>query len=271
MELTGKKALVTGATGGIGGEAAKLLAQAGAHVVVTGRDPERGAALVKTITEQGGTARFQAADLTDPDSLRSLVEAAGEVDILVNNAAVFPMGPTISPETALDGEAFDTTSFDAVFATNVRAPYLLTAAFAPGMIARGSGTIVNVSSMAARIGMAGLPVYSASKAAIESLTRTWAAELSPSGVRVNAVAPGPTRTDIRSWPSWANRASRRSAPPPRSAASPPPGRSPRSSTSSPATAPPTSPARPFPRTAVVPPSDAAEVVSAAPACSVPAW
>jgi NAD(P)-dependent dehydrogenase (short-subunit alcohol dehydrogenase family) len=196
MELTGKKALVTGATGGIGGAAAKLLAQAGAQVIVTGRDPERGAALVKTITADGGTARFEAADLADPDSLRSLVEAVGEVDILVNNAAVFPMGPTISPESALGGEAFDTTSFDAVFATNVRAPFLLTAAFAPGMIARGSGAIVNVSSMAARIGMAGLPVYSASKAAIESLTRTWAAELSPSGVRVNAVAPGPTRTDM---------------------------------------------------------------------------
>ena len=110
MELTGKKALVTG---GIGGEAAKLLAQAGAQVIVTGRDPERGAALGKTVTGPGGAARFQAADLADPDSLRSLVEAAGEVDILVDNAAVFPMGPTISPETGLDDEAFETASFDA--------------------------------------------------------------------------------------------------------------------------------------------------------------
>ena len=198
MELTGKTALVTGATGGIGGETAKLLAQAGAHVVVTGRDPERGSALVKAITQQGGTARFEAADLADPRSLRSLVEAAGEVDILVNNAAIFPIAPTISPETAVAGadEPFDTASFDAVFATNVRAPYQLTAAFAPGMVARGSGAIVNVSTMAARIGMPGLPVYSATKAALESLTRTWAAELSPSGVRVNTVAPGPTRTDM---------------------------------------------------------------------------
>ena len=122
MELTGKTALVTGATGGIGGETAKLLAQAGAQVIVTGRDPERGAALVKAITADGGTARFEAADLTDPDSLRSLVASAGEVDILVNNAAIFPMGPTISPETTLRGEAFETASFDAVFATNVRAP-----------------------------------------------------------------------------------------------------------------------------------------------------
>jgi NAD(P)-dependent dehydrogenase (short-subunit alcohol dehydrogenase family) len=194
MELTGKKALVTGATGGIGGEAARLLAAAGAQVVVTGRDTERGEALVKKIAEAGGDARFAAADLADPDSLRALVEEVGEVDILVNNAAIFPIGPTISPDGPQ--HAFDMSAFDPTFAANVRAPYLLTAAFAPGMVARGSGSIVNVSSMAARIGMPGLAVYSATKAAIESLTRTWAAELSPSGVRVNAVSPGPTRTDM---------------------------------------------------------------------------
>jgi NAD(P)-dependent dehydrogenase (short-subunit alcohol dehydrogenase family) len=196
MALTGKRALVTGATGGIGGETAKLLAAEGAYVVVTGRDAGRGANLVKAIAEQGGAARFAAADLADPDSLRALVETAGDVDILINNAAIFPMGPTISPDAAGERTAFDTASFDAVFAANVRAPYQLTAAFAPGMVARGSGAIVNVSSMAARIGMAGLPLYSATKAALESLTRTWAAELSPAGVRVNTVSPGPTRTDM---------------------------------------------------------------------------
>lgn len=200
MELTGKKALVTGGTGGIGSESAKLLAAAGAQVVITGRDAERGATVVKAITESGGSARFVAADLTDPRSLSALVETVGAVDILINNAAVFPMGPTV-PQDAASGapegeEPFDTTSFDAAFAANVRAPYQLTAAFAPAMIAKGSGSIVNVSSMAARIGMPGLPVYSATKAALESLTRTWAAELGPSGVRVNTVAPGPTRTDM---------------------------------------------------------------------------
>jgi NAD(P)-dependent dehydrogenase (short-subunit alcohol dehydrogenase family) len=200
MELTGKTALVTGGTGGIGGESAKLLAAAGAHVVITGRDSERGSAVVKAITESGGEARFVPADLTDPRSLRALVEAVSEVDILVNNASRFPMGPTVPQDAtfgAPDGvDSFDITSFDAAFATNVRAPFQLTAAFAPAMVAKGSGAIVNVSSMAARIGMPGLPVYSATKAALESLTRTWAAELSPSGVRVNTVAPGPTRTDM---------------------------------------------------------------------------
>jgi NAD(P)-dependent dehydrogenase (short-subunit alcohol dehydrogenase family) len=193
MELEGKTALVTGATGGIGGETAKLLAANGAKVIATGRDTERGGALVKAIAEQGGTARFTAADLAETDSLRTLVEATGEVDILVNNAAIFPIVPTIPAEGS---DAFDTANFDASFAANVRAPYLLTAAFASGMVARGSGAIINVSTMAVRIGMPGLAIYSATKAALESLTRTWAAELSPSGVRVNAVAPGPTRTDM---------------------------------------------------------------------------
>jgi NAD(P)-dependent dehydrogenase (short-subunit alcohol dehydrogenase family) len=141
-----------------------------------------------------------AADLTDPDALRVLVEAVGAVDILVNNAAHFVMGPAL-PQDGAPGDMngtgpFDTKSFDASFATNVRAPYLLTAAFAPGMLAKGSGVVVNVSTMAARIGMAGMTIYSATKGALDSLTRTLASELSPSGIRVNAVAPGPVGTDI---------------------------------------------------------------------------
>ena len=140
-----------------------------------------------------------AADLTDPRSVCALIEAAGAVDILVNNAALFPTGPTVPRDASVDGaaaELFDTVSFYVAFAANVRASYQLTAAFAPAMVAKGSGSIVNVSTMAARIGMPGLPVYGATKAALESLTRTWAAELSPSGVRVNTVAPGPTRTEM---------------------------------------------------------------------------
>ncbi|MET8285168.1 SDR family oxidoreductase [Streptomyces sp. NPDC005132] len=187
MDLTGKVALITGSTGGIGSEAARLIAASGAHVVVSGRNPERGAATVRAITETGGSARFVPAELTDLASLRRLAAEAGDVDILVNNAALFPGGPTTSQ---------DVEAFDAALAANIRAPYFLTAALAPGMVARGSGSIINVSTMAARIGMAGLSVYSATKAALESLTRTWAAEFSPAGVRVNTVAPGPTRTDM---------------------------------------------------------------------------
>lgn len=186
-ELAGRTALVTGSTAGIGRSVARLLAAAGAEVVVAGRDAARGAETVSSITEAGGKARFVAADLSDADSVRALAATAGPVDILVNNAAVFPGGPATDADLA---------AFDAAFAVNVRAPYLLTAALAPGMTARGSGSVVNISSMAADIGMAGLSVYGATKAALESLTRTWAAEFSPAGVRVNTVAPGPTRTDM---------------------------------------------------------------------------
>lgn len=187
MELTGKIALVTGSTGGIGSETAKLLAAAGAEVVVSGRNLDRGEATVRAIIEGGGKARFVATDLADVAALRHLADAAGAVDILVNNAAAFPVAATVDQ---------DVDSFDAALATNVRAPFFLTAALAPGMVAKGSGSIVNVTTMAARIGMAGLSTYGATKAALESLTRTWAAEFSGSGVRVNAVSPGPTRTDM---------------------------------------------------------------------------
>ena len=187
VELTGKIALITGATGGIGGATARLFAERGAQVVGSGRDQQRGDALVKEITAAGGSARFVAADLTDVASLRRLAAAAGDVDILVNNAAVFPIAPTTEQE--VDG-------LDQALAANIRAPYLLTAALVPAMVAKGAGSIVNVSTMAARIGMPGLSTYSATKGALEALTRTWAAEFSPAGVRVNTVAPGPTRTDM---------------------------------------------------------------------------
>jgi NAD(P)-dependent dehydrogenase (short-subunit alcohol dehydrogenase family) len=129
MQLENKVALITGATGGIGSEAARLLAAEGAQVIVTGRHPERGRATVRDITDSGGAARFVAADLADLASLRQLAAEAGDVDILVNNAAAFPMGPTLSVGPA---------AFDAALAINIRAPYFLTAALVPGMIARAA-------------------------------------------------------------------------------------------------------------------------------------
>ncbi|MFI7000468.1 SDR family NAD(P)-dependent oxidoreductase [Nocardia sp. NPDC050175] len=184
--LTGRTALITGSTAGIGKAAALLLAGAGAEVIVSGRDTDRGNDTVAQITDGGGRARFVAADLTDPGSLRALADAAGAVDVLVNNAAVQPLSPAVSQDAA---------GFDGAIAVNLRAPYFLTASIAPAMIARGSGSIVNISSMTATTAMAGFSVYTATKAAMEALTRTWAAEFSPAGVRVNAVSPGPTRTE----------------------------------------------------------------------------
>lgn len=188
MELQGYGAVVTGGTAGIGLACARLLAAAGAEVTVTGRDSGRGAAAAA----EHDRIRFLRADMADPDSVHELAHRLGTVDILVNNAASFPAALTVEQQAA---------SFARTFDTNVRGTYFLTAALVPGMVARGRGSIVNVTSMVAAKGVAGASVYSASKAAVESLTRTWAVEFGAAGVRVNAVAPGPTRTDgvVAEW------------------------------------------------------------------------
>ena len=185
-ELTGMIALVTGSTSGIGRSTAVTLAGLGASVVVTGRNPERGAAVVQEIEAAGGVARFVSADLNDPEHVTHLAQEAGEVDILVNNAGHSWFGPTADLGAA---------GFDGLFTANVRSAYLLTAALAPAMAARGRGSIVNIDSMAGAVGLAGGAAYSASKASMSALTRAWAAEFSPSGVRVNAVRPGPVYSD----------------------------------------------------------------------------
>ncbi|TML13604.1 MAG: SDR family oxidoreductase [Actinobacteria bacterium] len=184
--LTGRTALVTGSTSGLGKAIAVQLATAGAHVIVHGRNAERGAAVVGEIEAAGGTARFVAADLSNPADLARMITEIGEVDILVNNAGLARFSPTAD---------LPIETFDELFANNVRAPFLLVAAFAPKMAANATGSIVNISSMSAKVGLALGSAYGASKAALESMTRSWAAEYSPSGVRVNAVSPGPVYTD----------------------------------------------------------------------------
>jgi NAD(P)-dependent dehydrogenase (short-subunit alcohol dehydrogenase family) len=184
-DLQQQRALVTGATSGLGRAIALQLARQGAQVLVHGRDARRGAETVDAITSAGGRARFVGADLSDPSDLQRLVDGIGEVDVLVNNAGFSWFGPTSD---------LDVETFDALFASNVRAPFFLVAAFAPKMAAKGGGSIINVSSMAGQIGLAGAAAYGATKATLSSMTRAWAAEFSPSGVRVNAVAPGPVYT-----------------------------------------------------------------------------
>ncbi|MGW7004799.1 SDR family NAD(P)-dependent oxidoreductase [Streptomyces sp. NPDC054933] len=186
IDLKGLTALVTGATSGIGRATSVTLARAGAEVLVHGRDASRGEAVVREIASAGGKARFVSGDLADVASVQSVIEQAGDVDILVNNAGFSWFGPTAD---------LPVETLDALLAANVRAPYLLVAAFAPKMAAKGSGSIISIDSMAGRVGLAGGAAYSATKASLSALTRSWAAEFSPSGVRVNAVAPGPVYTD----------------------------------------------------------------------------
>ncbi|MEV6713073.1 SDR family oxidoreductase [Lentzea sp. NPDC051208] len=185
-ELAGKKALVTGATSGIGRSIAVKLAEAGATVYLTGRRAELGKETVALIEQAGGTGHFIVSDVASVDDVRKLAEEVGEVDVLVNNAGIFPFSPT--PEQSVDG-------FQQVFDVNVRGTYFLTAALAPAMVAKGKGSIVNVSSIAAVVGTPVGSVYNASKAAMDALTRSWAVEFGPAGVRVNSVAPGPVATD----------------------------------------------------------------------------
>jgi NAD(P)-dependent dehydrogenase (short-subunit alcohol dehydrogenase family) len=187
--LEGKVALVTGATSGIGKAAALQLAREGAKVIVHGRDSDRGSGVVDEIHAAGGDARFVQADLTDIDEVRQLADSVGQVDVLVNNAGMSWFGPTAD---------LDVNTFDAMFDGNVRATYFLTAAIAPKMAANGGGSIINIGSMAGEVGLAGGAAYSGTKATLAAMTRAWAAEFSPAGVRVNTVAPGPVHTGTAS-------------------------------------------------------------------------
>jgi NAD(P)-dependent dehydrogenase (short-subunit alcohol dehydrogenase family) len=167
------------------------LAQLGIHVVVVGRNAERGKKAVDEIRAAGGRADFIPSDLHDAASVRAVAKKAielgdGHVDILINNVGIFPFGPT---------HEMTEEQFDRVFSINVKVPYFLVAELAPLMAGRGKGAIVNISTMVADYGAPGMSLYGSSKAAINLLTQTWAAEYGPKGVRVNAVSPGPTRTE----------------------------------------------------------------------------
>lgn len=199
--LQHRTALVTGATSNIGRAIAVALAAEGAHVAVSGRSPERGEEVIAEIRAAGGRADFLPADLDGGAAAsRSLAEEAtrvlgGRIDILVNNAGIYP-----SPATP----ATDEETFDRIYAVNVKAPFFLTAAVVPAMIEAGGGAVINLGSWIARLGIPVGAVYASSKGAMETLTRAWAAEFGPQGVRVNAISPGVVREsgpgETGAWP-----------------------------------------------------------------------
>jgi 3-oxoacyl-[acyl-carrier protein] reductase len=185
MSAEGKTAVVTGAATGIGRATAELLAARGARVVAAGLQPERLREVVDEIVASGGEAVAADVDLAQENAAAAVAAAAqeafGGADVLVNNAAIYPIGPWHEADAA---------QWDAVFATNVRAYFLLAQALRPQMIARGGGSIINLASVTFFWGEVGLLSYVASKGAVVGFTRALAREAGPEGIRVNAVAPG---------------------------------------------------------------------------------
>jgi NAD(P)-dependent dehydrogenase (short-subunit alcohol dehydrogenase family) len=192
-QLADRTALVTGSTAGLGAGIASAVAEAGAFVIVSGRDESRGRAVTDRIESHGGKAAFIRADLgAGGTELTRLASEAteiggGAIDILVNNAAML-LTPTPTAEVP------EQLIRDA-FAVNVTAPFLLTGLIAPAMAQRGRGAIINIGSIAGLIGTSGSALYNVTKATVHSLTKSWADEYGPSGVRVNTVAPGPILTE----------------------------------------------------------------------------
>ncbi|WBB63072.1 SDR family oxidoreductase [Streptomyces sp. WMMC500] len=191
--LEGKTALVTGATSNIGRAVADAFAAEGAHVAVSGRSAGRGEEVVGAIRARGGRADFVRAALDGSAAAsQALAREAtgvlgGRIDILVNSAGIYPGDSTV---------ATDEKTFDEVYAINVKAPFFLTAAVAPVMAQAGGGVIINLGSWIARLGVPAGALYSSTKGAVETLTRAWAAEFGPQGVRVNAISPGVVQTPV---------------------------------------------------------------------------
>ncbi|KAI9283655.1 short chain oxidoreductase/dehydrogenase [Umbelopsis sp. AD052] len=188
--LQGKVAIVTGGTRGIGEGIVKAFAEQGASVVINyTSSADRATNLVKLIKDKGGQAIAVQADVGDELGPKKIVDetikAFGKIDIIVNNAAVSFI-QTI--------DQADVESADQVYKVNVRGPILLIKESVPHL--QDFGRIINVSSIAARSGVPGMSIYSASKAALEGLSRVWAQELGPKNITSNSISPGPVATDM---------------------------------------------------------------------------
>jgi len=191
MILSGKRAVVTGGTSGIGAGIAELFANEGARVLIVGRSKARGEEVVSRISEHGGVADFVKADVSKAGEVSAMVKHAlkkgGSIDILVNNAGIQLLGRLAE---------LSERKWDAMFDTNVKGIFLCSRDVIPEMIRNGEGSIINIGSIAGLRAYAGGAIYSASKAAVISLTKAMAIEYGAAGIRVNCICPGSVETPM---------------------------------------------------------------------------
>ena len=191
FDLTGRVALVTGAARGLGHAIAAGLAQAGATVILNGRDAKALAVAAEPIAKAGNKTDTAVFDVTDGDAVKvgiAAIEAKhGALDVVVNNAGIQRRHPI--------GQ-FPKADWDAIIATNLTAPFLVAQAVVPGMTKRKRGSIINISSLTSELGRANISGYTAAKGGVRQLTRALAVELGATGIRVNAIGPGYFETEM---------------------------------------------------------------------------
>jgi gluconate 5-dehydrogenase len=191
FDLTGRVALVTGAYRGLGFSIARGLAQAGATVILNGRKPDELAKAATVLTATGLKAGVAAFDITDRDAIKAAVDALlaqhGTIDILVNNAGIQRRGPVVD---------FPQKEWDEIIATNLTAPFVVSQAVLPAMIAKKRGKIIHIASLMSELARPTVVPYTAAKGGVRQLTRGMAVELAPHGIQVNAIAPGYFATEM---------------------------------------------------------------------------
>ena len=189
--LVGRTAVITGGSSGLGAAFAKGLAQAGAHVVIADINAELAGEVVDTIEQAGGTAEFWYVDVTDVSAVNAFAELMqtnhGKLDVLVNSAGAAYRCPI---------EDFPEEAYDRILALNLKATYFMSQAIGRGMLAAGSGSIINIASIGGLIAYPHSSAYLASKGGVVQTTRSFALEWADRGVRVNAIAPGLCDTPI---------------------------------------------------------------------------